>query len=672
MARQPIENLQGYGQTSQSASRPIDAYTGAPAIPQETPGSQLANALGAFSGSVARASARNAAQAKDDQEKITAEKMQSYGAEIVAQGDEFGGQDELASEFPNASTLQKITLAETIGKNKYTQKAAERLTSWLAEDSNLLIDGGYNAFKASLLKEFEEETREHEFLKSGMYQGVNNVFNQYLSNYHKASNLKVKDVWSTEYQASIFHIASNATSPAQIAGLIQLEDEKMHPYKKDPAKMRELTVGNLIQFDLTSGKPPITEQVMALVPWMRSKESEAQLDKAKPEIVAAKMLNLRNRVAEKKLEDDDIMADYQGQINQLSENKDIQGLEKLRASVTGTTGRYAAVHAGIYKATIVAEVSAQVDVKDSLSFAADYESSLVVRAIKGELSEREVLAEINSSTDMREQEKQALRNNLDKIMAGNNLIGADAHNTAFTQRVQKQADLLDNSLLNAFKEITGESFASALRDVWDDSTYALIQEYVETNNEAPKGTALRNIYDKAEAITEAKMDRMRVLVPAQSENQQQQQPESTGDEKPSSAVTDEEGTSVVFDDDGKPVATFLGGDPADESNYKPLVPDVTDEQIEAFKNSGGVGTQEMLEGLSSNAIREAYGDDIRNFVEVSEEREGATEAVANFFLNIIPDYFEESFTKQQKINNLTRQERLVYEKTGKFPENFKD
>jgi hypothetical protein len=48
MARQPIENLQGFGQTSVSSARPIDAFTGAPAIPQETPGSQLANALGVF------------------------------------------------------------------------------------------------------------------------------------------------------------------------------------------------------------------------------------------------------------------------------------------------------------------------------------------------------------------------------------------------------------------------------------------------------------------------------------------------------------------------------------------------------------------------------------------------------------------------------------------------
>ena len=69
MARQPIEKLQGYGQTSSPSAAPIDSYTGAPQVARETPATQLAQALGTMSSAVAKAGARAEAEKQELSEK---------------------------------------------------------------------------------------------------------------------------------------------------------------------------------------------------------------------------------------------------------------------------------------------------------------------------------------------------------------------------------------------------------------------------------------------------------------------------------------------------------------------------------------------------------------------------------------------------------------------------
>ena len=545
MARQPIANLQGYCETSQSAARPIDAYTGAPAIPQETPGSQLANALGVMGNAVGRAGARNAAKAKAEQEKITAKKMNAYGQEIVAQGKEFGGQDELAAEFPSASTLQKITLAETIGKNRYRAKATERLGEWLNNESNLLTDGGYDALKADLFKEFSTETAGQEFVAAGMTAALNEVFANNLTNYTSAADAKVKDVWNTEHQASIFHIADNATSVEQIAGLIQLEDEKTHPYKKDPAKMREITVGHLIAYDLQSDKAPITEQVMALKPWMRSNESVAQLKNAKPKIVAAKMQKLRAKVFFKDQEDKRVLDDAQAKLNELAENNDIAGIQAVQGKAAGVTGKDAAVSNAIYKAAEIAEASAKVAPDVSASNYTSYNANLTLRATKGGAGTlEEELAAIQSRTDITPTDKATLLREAPTLMQGHKIIASEEHTSAFTNRFRSilaayetNPQLMVKSFALAKQGLSAESIS---RDTWDNETSRLIQLHIENNDTVPNFNDLygdEGIYAKAEVkVTE----RLQAIASVTAQNPQVPEPQEETEQEELPVVTSQE------------------------------------------------------------------------------------------------------------------------------------
>ena len=74
MARKPIQNLQGFGQTSASAATPVDAFTGAPAIPRVTPASQLADSLGLLSKGFAQAVAKQ----KQEKEVLDTKKATAY------------------------------------------------------------------------------------------------------------------------------------------------------------------------------------------------------------------------------------------------------------------------------------------------------------------------------------------------------------------------------------------------------------------------------------------------------------------------------------------------------------------------------------------------------------------------------------------------------------------
>ncbi len=130
MARQPIANLQGYGETSQSAARPIDAYTGAPAIPQETPGSQLANALGVMGNAVAKAGARNAAKKKHDEEEIA--KMIARGKAEQSSG--YVGQVQVGEGNPALSFLNQASIAETASQNKGYNSTHTLFQQILADD----------------------------------------------------------------------------------------------------------------------------------------------------------------------------------------------------------------------------------------------------------------------------------------------------------------------------------------------------------------------------------------------------------------------------------------------------------------------------------------------------------------------------------------------------------
>ena len=512
MARQPIETLQGYGQTSSPSAAPIDSFTGAPSVPRETPATQLAQALGTMSSAVARAGAN----AQAEREKLSAKKAVGYAASFKGEQGEFLDSVKLGETYADLSQTVVATIVEDKYKNEYYNATFERLNN-LDDDVKGDVVALENLFE-DIITEANEATQGMDFVNSGAIQGARNAINQMRREFSEFRDTETRNLAKANTEASVYNILDKVdlnTNDGQVSAVTLINDlnEKLiatSPFTKTEDKQQ--IVDALIAYNKTN---PDSNAVSLIkkVPWLQSKVTDQKLAEAAPVIAGLSLQKLRDDAEITQLENKQILEDAQSKFNEMALNNDKEGIRKAMAKTTGLTGNDAVLGNAMYKMGEVALASADVEVEDSLKFAAGYESSLVARAIKGELTRTEALEEIAASPDMREEEKQALRGKLDKIMSGNDLIAASKHITEFNNRVGDDARLIDQSIINLEGKLEGRSLESRIRDVWDDTVFGLIQDYVTDNNAVPEGTALRKIYDEAEAITEKRMEKLRGITP---------------------------------------------------------------------------------------------------------------------------------------------------------------
>lgn len=90
---------------------------------------------------------------------------------------------------------------------------------------------------------------------------------------------------------------------------------------------------------------------------------------------------------------------------------------------------------------------------------------------------------------------------------------------------------------------------------------------------------------------------------------------------------------------------------------------VTEAEINAWANQPSRKNNLKIEGLSPEMINEVYGTEIKRYSNLQARREKNTKLIKDFL-----------FTRKEKsarLKSLTYAERLVYNKTGKLPEDFK-
>lgn len=516
MARQPIEKLQGYGQTSSPAASPIDAYTGAPSVPRETPLTQLADALGTFSGSVARASGRVAAQEKAEKADLDKKRATAHAARFQSEKGEFLDSVKLGETYADLSETVVATIVEDKYKNEYYASTYDKLRS-LDDD----VKGDVVALETlfdGLVTDTNTATEGMDFVNSGAVQGTQAAIREMRREFSVFRDQKTRTLAKENTSANVFNILSNNdlnTNDGQVSAVALVNDlnEKLiatSPFTKTEDKQQ--IVDALIAYN-KSHPDSNAVSLIKKVPWLQSKVTDQKLAEASPVIAGLSLQKLRDDAAKQKIQNQQTLEDAQSKFNEMSLNNDKEGIREAMANTTGLTGNDAVLGNSMYKMGEVALASADVDVDLSQQFAATYEDSLRVKAIKGELNRAEVLTEIASSTDMREADKEAIRANLDSIMAGSDLIAASKHSTEFNNRVGDEARAIDKSILNLGGQIEGRSLESRVRDLWDDTVLDLITEYVTENNAKPEGRALRAIYDEAETITEKRMERLRGIAP---------------------------------------------------------------------------------------------------------------------------------------------------------------
>jgi hypothetical protein len=578
MARQPIQDLQGFGQTSVSSARPIDAFTGAPAIPQETPGSQLADALGAFSGATARASARNAAQAKAEKAELDKKKATGYATRFKGEEGEFLDSVKLGETYADLSEVVVSTIVEDKYKNEYYTATYDKLRG-LDDD----VKGDVVALETmfdDLVSQSAAATDGMDFVQSGAVMGTRNAINEMRREFSVFRDQKTRELAKTNTTANVFSFLDKSdlsTKDGQTSAitLINAFNDKLiatSPFSKREDKQQ--IVDSLIEYNKLN---PDSNAVVLIqrIPWLQSKETDAKLAIASPQIAQLGISKLRNDTFVKEQEDKQTLADEQAVLNELAENNDIDGIRKVQAKYAGVTGQDAMVSNAIYKAAEIAEASAKVAPDVSAGNYTSYKAGLTLKATKGDTgSLEEELAAIQSLTDITPSDKAALLREAPTLLQGHKIIASDQHTSAFRNRFGAILRAYENNpqlMVKSFELAQqGTSAESIARDAWDDETSRQIQLHIENNDTVPGFNELygdEGIYAKAELKVTERLQALASMMPQTSQVETQPQQVNYGIKV---------GTIVTAADGQK--AEYLGGDPDVDSNYKVIEEPKTEEQ----------------------------------------------------------------------------------------------
>lgn len=567
MARQPIEKLQGLGQTSSPSASPIDTYSGSPSLPADSSSAQLADALGTLSSAVAQAGARR----KVEKEKEEFERAKAYSATVTAEDKEFGV-EKLASEHPGLSKSLAMQLAQTTSYNAFYAETRKRISTFMADEANLLDSEGLNNLKASLLTEYTERTDGRDFVQAGAIKALNQGFSDNIAGFVKASDAAVEKHWTKEYKASMFHIfdgARNADGSVNIeqAALVYGElDNELNPYKNNVAKLRELTITNLLAYDTQNSDAPVTQDFIKAVPWLKSKVTDMQLRDGLPLVAEAYARNLENQQRIVELENREKLENVESKLYQLAENNDIDGIQKIIDESVGLTGDAAILGNDIVNMAKNALVAAQV--KPHIS-AANYtitKEDVTLRASIGESkSLEEEINAIKNRTDIHPNEKAVLIKELPTLMQGHQIVTTAYHGAAYNTAIAGTIETLTTSPFFINKKVDlgrlSTSYNTEARKAWDAEARRGIDQFIAKEGRVPTPVELQadgGIYERAAAQAMARLEALNKMTMEQLKADiTNNPPPQVGDERELPDGT---------------IVKYIGGDVNDDSSFEIINP----------------------------------------------------------------------------------------------------
>lgn len=179
MARQPIQDLQGYGEVSKPAATPVDTYTGTIAAPQQSSAQQLASALGTMSNQAAKLYQQQKANELKEEKELQEQRVGSYIAGFKATKDnptlDVGDVKGLA---PDVDLSVIGGLVETDYYQSYYASSLNffsNLPESVKHDPEKLRTA-YNGLVVQGDKEVQGD-----FAKAGFFKGVKHAFNTTLT-----------------------------------------------------------------------------------------------------------------------------------------------------------------------------------------------------------------------------------------------------------------------------------------------------------------------------------------------------------------------------------------------------------------------------------------------------------------------------------------------------------
>ncbi len=179
MARQPIQDLQGYGEVSKPAATPVDTYTGTIAAPQQSSAQQLASALGTMSNQAAKLYQQQKANELKEEKELQEQRVGSYIAGFKAT------EDNPTLDVGDVQGLAPDVALSVIGGLVETDYYQSYYATSLNFFSNLPESVKHDPEKLrtaynGLVVQGDREVQ-GDFAKAGFFKGVKHAFNTTLT-----------------------------------------------------------------------------------------------------------------------------------------------------------------------------------------------------------------------------------------------------------------------------------------------------------------------------------------------------------------------------------------------------------------------------------------------------------------------------------------------------------
>jgi hypothetical protein len=703
MARQQIQDLQGYDKTATPSATPVDTYTGKIGTPSQSTAQQLASALG----TVANQGARLYAEQKQEERNQAKMRATAYAENFKSTvKDPSLSTPELQEQFPALKFSVLATIIEDKNSQAYQTATRQKLQS-LPQEVRLDPDKLQQAFNGLMLQA-SKETEGQDFVNAGALRGVNAAYSSVQNEWAQQTQLFAEGEHKDNFQGNVFNLfkGHDLNTPegmnTVIEGIQAQETKHRGTEELDGTSPmgkkgdKKLWKDNLLQY--AKNNPEKGQEVLDVIldprlKWLTDNNTEEFLTEAREEVtdlaIADMELNnkqlavqLNERKVDLEVEIDNMIAEgKQGEVRKILS----QPIPSDASDLDKASGLYEKELARVALARETADPEAsnirfnehREDIKTAAS-TGDW-SALGFDEAPNNDQLREMFAKDGVLT---QQDATWLRNNLSDLRKGFATISDETLASDVGKKFALDLQYFNSEIPKMALGGAGFSAQQVMENTYSDSMKEQFNEfYTNPNYETgvPEGDVLKVMKATAYAEVEAVVTKLNTVLtqPETIQNlksykqeltQGEQQPETddnSGDNNPPQPEKIEVG-HILRDDAGNPQATFKGGDPNDDESWERYV---TDEQIEEFKGRNQQ-SEKLFEGLPNNAIREAYGDDIRAYLEMVENREASEESIVDFFTNSLPNWWDESTTLQERINNLTRQQKIVYEKTGKFPEDF--
>ena len=531
--RRPIGNLPGEGETSISAARPIDAFVAPPPMPKNTAADQLANAFANLGKAGRKASQQ--AEAKRERERIDlmAETARDHAVRMVAESENgIITSVQLGEHYADLSDAIIARIVREENNTSFYNMAKEKLSG--LSDDIIMNKGALESIYTKLEEDAiaattNQETGEiYQFAQGGALRGIRRAIQEKSGQHAQRRDSIVRnraEIITTGQVTTLLDSAytdgiaqtGEINMTAIIEG-IQAIDKEVSPF--DNVTRKGIIIDAILDWDKNNpDKPRLTDAIMEKLPFLKGSVTEAKVANAQGAIHSSRMSYLRDQAYIASENEKKAYATNVANVNAITEGDlsiadQIVELDKLQRDMAIAASELKPGDEGydISAVKVANDTWAYIEsVKRSLEVPPDVSSANRVRvrteilsdATKGNITVDEAIGMVQARDDISPSDKAILINEIPQLVQGGGIIATEAHNTAYRQRVGGSVDAYDKdpNLMTVQYNLSsaGESVDSIAREIWDNTTVELIEQYMEENDgRLPGVRAMREIYDQAE------------------------------------------------------------------------------------------------------------------------------------------------------------------------------